>query len=199
MLASASPRRHALLRSAGLDFDVRVSGADEDLPPGIDPVEGARRLAERKARAAAASLLAEAPRWVVGADTIVAVPEAGGWRLLGKPADEAEADRMLRTLSRSTHRVVTGVCVLRTGGPGGAEALTGTETTRVTMRAIAPAERAAYVASGEWRGKAGGYSIQETADAFVTALQDGGFDNVVGLPVALTLELLRRARAPLPG
>ena len=72
------------------------------------------------------------------------------------------------------------------------------ERTWVTMRRIEPHEVAAYVASGEWRGKAGGYAIQESADRFVTRLEEGGFDNVVGLPVRLTLELLRRAGALVP-
>src|SRR5207244_1499971 len=107
---------------------------------------------------------------------------------LGKPADEAQARAMLAQLSGSRHQVITGVCVTRSGDLGLHE---GFERTWVTMRAIASSEIDAYVASGEWRDKAGGYAIQETADAFVSALEGGGFDNVVGLPVALTLRLLR--------
>jgi septum formation protein len=129
---------------------------------------------------------------VLGADTVVAVPHAGSGapRLLSKPADEREAAQMLAWLSDTRHAVVTGVAVVRL--PSGAE-LGASERTWVRMRAITPAERAAYVASGEWRGKAGGYAIQESADRFVTKLEGGGFDNVVGLPVGLALELLERA------
>lgn len=97
---------------------------------------------------------------------------------------------MLRALSGTRHAVVTGVCVVRTPGQ---LALCEAERTWVTMRAITPAEIEAYVASGEWRDKAGGYAIQESADRFVTALEGGGFDNVVGLPVGLALRLLARA------
>ncbi len=199
VLASASPRRHELLRAAGLEFTVRASSASEELPAGIDPEEGALLLAERKAQAVARELrrgagAAVAPAWVIGADTVVAVVARGEERLLGKPADAAEAARMLESLSGTRHRVVTGVCVVVPDGT----ALSGAETTWVSMRPILPAEIAAYVASGEWRDKAGGYAIQESADAFVTHLAEGGFDNVVGLPVGLTLALLRRAGA-LPG
>ena len=124
---------------------------------------------------------------MLGADTVVALAEGGRWRLLGKPADEAEARAMLRSLSDTRHAVVTGVCVLR--GRDGAEA-SDAATTWVRMRALAPAEVEAYAASGEWRDKAGGYAIQETADRFVTELVGAGFDNVVGLPVELALGLL---------
>jgi septum formation protein len=108
-------------------------------------------------------------------------------RVLGKPRDAAQARRMLAWLSGTRHRVITGVCALR--APDGATA-SGFERTLVTMREIAPHEIEAYVDSGEWRDKAGGYAIQETADRFVTRLEEGGLDNVVGLPVALALRLL---------
>ena len=94
---------------------------------------------------------------------------------------------MLRALSGTRHRVITGVAVVRT--IDGSERCDH-ETTWVTMREISEDEIGAYVASGEWRGKAGSYAIQETADRFVVGLDGGGFDNVVGLPVALTLALL---------
>lgn len=193
VLASASPRRRQLLAAVGLRFSVRPADVDEDLAAFAEPSDAALELACRKARAGAQRLGGAASgRWIVGADTIVAVPDGASWRLLGKPADSAEANAMLEALSRARHQVVTGVCVLR-----GADSLefAASERTWVTMRAIAPAERSAYVASGEWRDKAGGYAIQENADRFVTALEEGGFDNVVGLPVNLTLELLRRAGA----
>jgi septum formation protein len=130
----------------------------------------------------------------VGADTVVAV----GDLLLGKPAGPREAEAMLARLSGTRHRVVTGVCVVRCADAacGGSGEEAAAETTWVTMRAITAAERADYVASGEWRDKAGGYAIQESADRFVTGLEGGGFDNVVGLPTGLTLALLARAGLP---
>jgi len=91
----------------------------------------------------------------------------------------------------SRHQVITGVCAVRL--PDLAQRC-GSERTWVRMRAIGPDEVEDYVASDEWRGKAGGYAIQESADRFVTALEEGGFDNVVGLPVALTLRLLEELR-----
>jgi len=197
ILASASPRRRELLEAAGLAFEVEPANVEERLDPTLSPATLAENLAIEKARAVAAGRRGS-QAWIVGADTVVAVSLAPGtWRLLGKPESEEEARGMLRTLSRSRHQVVTGVCVIRAED---GEEQAGSETTWVTMRPIDPDEIEAYVASGEWRDKAGGYAIQESADAFVTALEEGGFDNVVGLPVALTLRLLREAGAQaLPG
>lgn len=197
VLASASPRRRELLARAGLEFRVIAPDVDESLREGTEPEEGARSLAERKARAVAATLTdtGTAPAWVLAADTIVAVEVGGDVRLLGKPENEFQARQMLRWLSNTRHRVVTGVCALRL--PGG-EVASAWERTFVHMRAITPAEIDAYVASDEWHGKAGGYAIQETADRFVTTLEEGGFDNVVGLPVELALTLLASVGAPLP-
>ncbi len=191
LLASASPRRHQLLAAAGLEFDVEPSNADERHEPGLDPEQVAVALAERKARAVArrhrgADLL------VVGADTIVAVDTPSGPRLLGKPTGREEARSMLERISGTRHRVVTGVSVVRAADQ---RCHSGFERTWVTMRVIAREEIEAYVASGEWRGKAGGYAIQETADAFVEKLEEGGLDNVVGLPVALTRALIEAAGA----
>jgi septum formation protein len=108
---------------------------------------------------------------------------------LGKPADAVEAAAMLARLSGTRHRVLTGVAVVEAQGERSESAV---EVTWVTMRHLSAAEQAAYVATGEWQDKAGGYAIQESADAFVTSLEGGGFDNVVGLPVPLTLTLLKR-------
>lgn len=184
VLASASPRRRELLAAAGIEFEVMPADVDESLPPGIEPEAGAVLLARTKARAVGERSVAK-DALVLAADTIVAL----GSRFLGKPGDADEARAMLRALSCSRHAVVTGVAVLRTRD-GALE--TGFERTWVTMREITPDEIEAYVRSGEWEGKAGGYAIQETADRFVTRLEEGGFDNVVGLPVALALELLAR-------
>jgi septum formation protein len=166
---------------------------DETLAAGVVAEAGAVELAERKARAVAGRFHGE-ERWVLGADTIVAVEVDGKDRILGKPTGEAAAAGMLEALSGSRHRVVTGVCALRTRDDAVAS---GYERTFVTMRPLTVAEIEGYVASGEWRDKAGGYAIQETADRFVTSLEEGGFDNVVGLPVELTLRLLGELSAPL--
>jgi septum formation protein len=196
VLASASPRRRELLRAAGLEFEVGPVPVAEELGEFDDPARAALELARRKATATARPLArAQASAtWVIGADTIVAVQQGERWKLLGKAQDDLEAAGMLRQLSGTRHQVVTGVAVVRVRD---LELWSACERTWVTMRAIAPAELAAYVASGEWRDKAGAYAIQESADRFVTALEGGGFDNVVGLPVQLTLELLRRAGAAL--
>lgn len=194
ILASASPRRRELLAAAGVAFEVEASAADEGFDPAWTPEEVARRLAERKAEAVAAKHAGE-HALVLAADTVVAVEVAGRPLLLEKPADAADARRMLGLLSATRHRVVTGVCA-RSCAPGGLF-VSDRERTWVRMRRIEPAEIEAYVASGEWRDKAGGYAIQETADRFVVGLEEGGFDNVVGLPVALALRLVDELAARL--
>ena len=138
-----------------------------------DPHEVAAENARRKAEAVEGEQ-------VLAADTVVAL----GDQLLAKPADKAEARAMLARLAGTTHAVVTGVAV-RVGG----RLAVRTQETRVTMRALTDDELDAYAASGEGLGKAGGYAIQETADAFVESV-DGPFDNVVGLPVDLVRTLL---------
>lgn len=190
VLASASPRRRELLTAARVEFEVRPADVDEDLGTFDSPADAARELARRKALAGAHAWRERDSRaaLVIGADTVVAVASGEGMRLLGKPADPAEALAMLELLSGSTHDVVTAVCALRTAD---GESRCEHERTLVRMREIRADERRAYVDSGEWRDKAGGYAIQETADRFVVSLREGGYDNVVGLPVALTLRLLR--------
>ena len=195
ILASASPRRRELLARAGLEFEVEPSEISEELSYPIEPEPAAEELARRKALAVAAAHRGE-KAWVIGSDTVVALGTGADLALLGKPSGEEEARFMLERLSSSRHRVVTGVAVVDCSRPGEGDACRSAwERTWVVMRRILPEEVEAYVGSGEWRGKAGGYAIQENADAFVTALEEGGFDNVVGLPVELTLELLRRAGA----
>jgi septum formation protein len=190
VLASASPRRRELLARAGVEFEIDAPDVDESVDPVLTPEQAACMLAERKARAVSARHRAR-DVVVIAADTIVAVGEGVRAKLLGKPIDADEARAMLRSLSNTRHRVVTGVCALATDAPP----CTAFERTFVTMRAIGEDEIEAYVESGEWRDKAGGYAIQENADRFVLRLEEGGFDNVVGLPVALTLELFARAAA----
>lgn len=194
VLASASPRRRELLAAHGLQFEVVPSDADEVINPAEDPEDVARSLAARKARAVAETLVDE-HAFVIGGDTLVVLGEGDAREYLEKPADADEARAMLARLSGTTHRVITGVAVWN-----GWKIWSDRAVTRVTMRALEDPELDAYVATGEWADKAGGYGIQGEADAFVAKL-DGPYDNVVGLPVALTLDVLNRAGwvDPTPG
>jgi septum formation protein len=175
-LASGSPRRRDLLGWAGIALEVRPTHADESRRPGVDPVAHARELAERKALAADAP----ADRVVLGADTVVHRGDA----IYEKPADVAEAVRMLETLAGGSHMVTTGVCVRQ-----GDHLHTLHRTTTVRFRILPRAEIEAYVATGEAADKAGAYGIQGRAGSFVAAL-DGDYTNVVGLPLEATLEAL---------
>ena len=183
ILASSSPRRRALLADAGVEFDVVAPPLEEpaDLPMSMTPTAQAEALAYFKARSVADG---HPRRWVLGADTIVALGE----RILGKPDDEADARRMLDRLSHNRHAVVTGVALI---APGEQRWLA-SDTTFVTMRPMSPADIDRYIATGEWQGKAGAYAIQETADRYIERL-DGSFSNVVGLPMELVTLLLARA------
>ena len=179
VLASASPRRLELLRRIGLEPG-QVDPADIDETPLAG--ETARRLALRLARAKAAVAAVRHPdAFVLAADTVVAL----GRRLLGKPEDEADAGRMLGLISGRGHRVVTAVAVLAPGGRAGARL----SETRVQIKRLTAREIAAYLASREWEGKAGGYGVQGRAGAFVTAL-NGSYTGVVGLPLYETRALL---------
>jgi septum formation protein len=178
VLASASPRRQELLRSAGIPFDVQPAHIPEDPRPG----EQAKDFAERLAREKALAVAKERPRDIVlGADTVVVVDG----QILGKPLDSADAARMLRMLSGREHQVITGVCVVANG-----QSSVGNETTAVTMSEISENEIADYVATGEPMDKAGAYAIQGIASRWIPRIE-GDYSNVVGLPVALVWRMLR--------
>lgn len=179
ILASASPRRVELLAQAGVVPDV-VAPMDIDETPLKDetPRMVATRLAIGKATAGAAL---HPDAFVVGADTVVAV----GRRMLGKPADAAEAATMFRLLSARNHRVFTGVAV---AAPGGRVAHRLSET-RVKFKRLSAKDSAELVDSDQWRGAAGGYQIQKLGGAMVIALS-GSYTGVVGLPLFETLSLL---------
>lgn len=181
ILASSSPRRRDLLLKAGFDFETRPSRVEEIPREGETAEEFARRVARDKALAIAP--LVEPGALVLGADTVVAINGA----ILGKPADRAEAEKMLRVLSGATHRVMTAVCVVR--APETVESWTH-EDTLVTFRELDAEEIASYAASGEPFDKAGGYAIQGLASKFVTRIE-GCYFNVVGLPVPLIYEILK--------
>ena len=183
ILASASPQRTALLRSAGIEFTAEAADLHEEREPGERPVDYARRLARDKARAIAAM---RPQAFVLGADTDVCVDD----RILGKPRDAADAAAMLRLLSNRWHEVTTGVCLI---SPGGAEEDIAHETTRVQFSKLTEQEIAAYVATGEPMDKAGAYAIQGWAARWIPRIE-GDYSNVVGLPVALVYRLLIRRR-----
>ncbi len=185
VLASASPRRLALLAQIGLAPD-RVLETAVDETPAV--AELPRALAVRLARAKAEAGAAAAPdALVLGADTVVAC----GRRILPKALNEDEARRCLTLLSGRAHQVLTGVCVRAPGGRGGERLV----ATRVTFKRLTGQEIDAYLRSGEWEGKAGGYAIQGRAAKFVTALS-GSYSAVVGLPLYETAALLEGAGRP---
>jgi septum formation protein len=181
-LASKSPRRRALLRQMGIPFRVLISNAHEDVAS-RSPRRFAIRVAERKVTAVAPRVKSGV---ILGVDTIVVL----GPRIMGKPANKADARRMLRALSGRTHEVISGVCLLRK--PGGRKLLAA-ETTRVKFRRLSRKETEDYLSTREPYDKAGAYAIQGRAGFFVERIE-GDYFNVVGLPVALILRLLRRIR-----
>jgi len=190
LLASASPRRAELLRAAGLSFDTIVTDVDESTRPGEAAADYVRRLAAEKSAAALASRVEDRNLVVLGADTAVVV----GDEILGKPRDEAEAAAMLRRLSGRRHDVLTGVSLRSHAHEVGR-----VEATAVYFRSLSDSELAWYVASGEGRDKAGAYAIQGLASRFIPRIE-GSYANVVGLPVAVVVELLaeiERRIAPL--
>ena len=179
ILASASPRRLELLRQIGVEPDaVDPAHIDETPLKKETPRRLADRLAREKARAGAA---AHPDAFVLGSDTVVAV----GRRLIEKAADEAEARAFLELLSGRNHKVLTGVAV---AAPGGRIAARVAEA-RVAFKRLSAAEIDAYVAGGEWRGKAGGYGIQGVAGGWVTGIV-GSYTAIVGLPLYETRCLL---------
>jgi septum formation protein len=186
ILGSGSPRRRELLAQIGVEADeVRPPDINEDPRPGELPRPYCVRLAREKALAIPAS----DDEIVLSADTTVAL----GRRILGKPEDAAEAAEFLFALSGRRHRVVTAVAVRRGGTLWERDVVT-----QVKMKRLSDAEVNAYLASEDWRGKAGGYAIQGPAGAFVPWIS-GSFSAVVGLPLAETATLLVAAGYPLYG
>ncbi len=200
ILASASPRRAELLRSAGYVFDVVVADVDESIRPGETPEIYVRRLAADKSAAALSRITADlkvcttpgtalevvqafrpADAVVLGADTTVVVDG----QILGKPLDDEDGRGMLKRLSGKAHQVLTGVSLRQ-----GAYEVGRVEATSVVFRELTDEDISWYAASGEGRDKAGGYAIQGLAARFVPSIS-GSYSNVVGLPVACVDELLR--------
>ena len=186
ILASASPRRRDLLAQIGVTPDlIRAPDIDETPVEGELPRPYCRRMAQEKA----AAVEIGPGEVVLAADTTVAL----GRRILGKPADAAEAAAFLVALSGRRHRVVTAVAVRSAERSWLRDVVS-----RVEMKRLSDTELNAYLASGDWRGKAGAYGIQGPAGAFVPWLS-GSFTGVVGLPLAETAQLLAAAGYPVWG
>jgi septum formation protein len=184
ILASSSPRRAEVLRDAAIAFETCAAQVEEDRHPGEPARTMVARLAEAKARDAAARLHGgEKNCIVIGADTAV---ELDG-EIFGKPRDAAHAREMLTALSGRTHNVLTGIFLLRMSD---GETRSAVETTSVTFAPLGKDEIEIYVASGEPLDKAGSYGIQGRAGRFIPRI-DGCYFNVVGLPLARLHVLLR--------
>jgi septum formation protein len=184
ILASSSPRRAEILRDAGIAFEICATHIDEAALPGETAHAMVARLAEAKARAAAAQLDAGSRECIiVGADTTV---ELDG-EILGKPRDAADAREMLCKLGGRTHDVLTGIFLLRLPRNATRAAV---ENSAVTFAPLDEKEIATYVATGEPLGKAGAYAIQGIAGRYISKIE-GCYFNVVGLPLARMYALLR--------
>lgn len=190
-LASGSPRRAQILRDAHIAFEPLGTPVDEAARAGESALQHVLRLAHAKAEAGAeavrraghAAITADSPALVIGADTEVVLDG----EVLGKPASDDDARRMLRRLAGRTHEVITGVAVIRL--PDDARRVEH-EVTQVTFAPLSDADIAAYVASEEHRDKAGAYAIQGRGGTFVTRVE-GCYFNVVGLPLARLARMLR--------
>ena len=179
ILASASPRRTELMALAGIDFSVVPADIDEAVLPGEKPSEHVMRLSREKADAVAGTTNG---RFFIGADTVVVLDDG----IMGKPADEAEAFRMLSALSGRNHEVVTGFSVFdKVSGIH----LTRCVRTEVTFKVLSEGEIRAYIASGCPMDKAGAYAMQGGAVHFIRSIC-GSYSNVIGLPMTELHETL---------
>lgn len=180
ILASKSPRRRELLGEIYDDFEIITAETDETLPEGVHPREGVAILAVRKGAAVREMVGDDA--LIISSDTLV---ELGGIPL-GKPVDEADAERMLTSLSGKAHNVHTGVAVHYRG-----RVFSGTDSTAVIFKEITVEEIREYISGGEPMDKAGAYAIQGEGGKFIAGY-DGDYDTVVGLSLKLTKELINK-------
>ena len=182
LLASQSPRRRELLARLGWQFEVIPATGEERIAPGTPPQRAVIQLAHDKAAQIAQ---AHPECLVVGADTVVVLDGAS----LGKPQDETQARRMLRSLSGRAHRVYTGVCLCY-----GPYRCLSADMTQVYMQPLSDAQIEAYLATGESMDKAGAYALQGRAGAFIPKIE-GCPNNVIGLPLHLVLRMARALEA----
>jgi septum formation protein len=181
ILASQSPRRSELLKSAGIPFVAQAANVDETARPDEGPEDYSKRVAQQKAMA----IEATPGDIVLGADTVVVIDR----EILGKPRDPDDAERMLELLAGRKHEVITAICLRR-----GKEVKIDWAVTLVWFLPITLEEIGDYVASGEPMDKAGAYAIQGLASKFVQRI-DGSYTNVVGLPIELVYKHLKEWRA----
>lgn len=177
LLASTSPQRRAILEQLGIPFDVVSPEYEEHDPPGLTPVDAVRLHALGKARSV---LPRAADRLVLGVDTAVVL----GGRMFGKAATPEAARSMLRALAGRRHEVVSGLALVAAGLE-----VVEHDATAVVFRSLTESELEAYVATGEWRERAGAYAIQGRGAALVERIE-GDYLNVVGLPAALLVRVL---------
>jgi len=177
VLASRSPQRKAILEQLHIPFDVVPPRYEEGTPSHADPIDVVREHARAKALSVADGA---GDRPVLGVDTEVVLDG----QVFGKPADAADAEQMLEQLSGKTHVVLSGLC-LHTPGWDVVEH----EATKVTFRELTPRDLGVYVATGEWKERAGAYAIQGRGAALVSSVE-GDYLNVVGLPTALLVRIL---------
>lgn len=188
ILASGSPRRHEILRDAGIPHTVRPAHADESLPEGIAPADAVAMLARRKAEAAVAETAPlDGETLIIAADTLVACKG----EIYGKPKDREDAFRMISSMVGGCHSVLTGVCVT-----DGEEFITEAEESLVFMRNAEDSEIYSYIDNFEPYDKAGAYGIQEAAGLFVCRIE-GDYPNIVGLPLCRTGLMLKHFGCPL--
>ena len=196
LLASKSPRRRELLEAAGIPFDLFDPDIDESMHDGLPPSDRVVALASEKVKAAVRYTSSTA-RLVLGADTMVCMPQAEArYREvgLGKPDDAEDAGRMLRMLAGSSHFVRTGLALLdRVSG----RMRTSRSDSSIHFAAMSDAEIEAYIASGEWSGAAGGYRIQGLATFFIDRIE-GSWTGVVGLPMRELYAILSNAGYRIP-
>lgn len=180
VLASTSPQRAQLLRDAGYLFEVVAPSLiePEEKHPHVEPTHYAESLAYFKARSVAPTYF---DKTILAADTIAYVEG----EVIGKPLDEAHARVILKKLSNTTHQVITGVALMH---PATARRLLQSEVSTIRVRALSDEMIDSYIATGQWRGKAGAYGIQEQGDEFVECIE-GSFTNVVGLPTELLAKI----------
>lgn len=179
VLASTSPRRNELLRLLAIPFEKRPSNADESHPRDVDALEYVRQMAREKGRI----VTHNEGEWIISADTIVVLDGS----VVGKPANDAEAYVILRALHARGHRVFTALCLRRENGGVPLEALCATD---VCMRDYSETELSEYIASGDYKDKAGGYAIQHKRFHPCTGVE-GCYANVMGLPLCHLAMLLQ--------
>lgn len=181
ILASASPRRKGLLEKAGYNFDVIVSSVDESKFETTNPIKFAQTLALAKAKDIANKF---PDKLVLGADTIA---ECNG-RIIGKPKDATEAEKITRMLFSQPHKVITGVAFVKICDN---TEIVKSDITTVYPKKMSEEQILSHIAGGSWEGKAGAYAIQETGDEMVEKL-DGSLTNVMGLPIEMVSNILTK-------